>query len=379
MNPPERRSYGTGSLLIHIGAGGKETWYGRWRVGKKRVKRRIGPKRKPGGRTGLTRTQAEAELRRLMVAERAPLDGDEVSLTEAAEHMLRHLEALERKPTTLENYRSLLRTHLAPRLGDIPIDQVTSRQVEELATEMQHEGKAAKTRSNALKLLSQIFTFAKRRGWCRQNPCELVGRPQVEQSSDIHFLNQDELEALLASVDTEAEPFGHTDFAIFLTAAMSGLRQSELLALRWRDVDWSAQKIRVRRNYVRGHLLTPKSKRGSRSVPLASRVAAELKRHFERSLGQEDEDLVFAHPDTGKVLAHSSLVQRFKKALKAASVREIRFNDLRHTFGTRMAAAGVPMRTLQEWMGHRDFRTTLIYADYAPGDDESGTVDEAFE
>lgn len=160
---------------------------------------------------------------------------------------------------------------------------------------------------------------------------------------------------------------------------MTGLRQGELLALRWRDVDWSAQRIRVRRNYVRGHLLTPKSKRGSRSVPLASRVAAELKRHFERSLGQEDEDLVFANPDTGKVLAHSSLVQRFKKALKAAGVREVRFNDLRHTFGTRMAAAGVPMRTLQEWMGHRDFRTTLIYADYAPGEDESGTVDEAFE
>jgi Site-specific recombinase XerD len=55
-----------------------------------------------------------------------------------------------------------------------------------------------------------------------------------------------------------------------------------------------------------------------------------------------------------------------------------RFNDLRHTFGTRMAAAGVPMRTLQEWMGHRDFRTTLIYADYSPGEGESGMVDGAF-
>ncbi len=47
-------------------------------------------------------------------------------------------------------------------------------------------------------------------------------------------------------------------------------------------------------------------------------------------------------------------------------MRELRFHDLRHTFGTRMAAAGVPMRTLQEWMGHRDFKTTMIYADYAP-------------
>ena len=82
----------------------------------------------------------------------------------------------------------------------------------------------------------------------------LVGRPKVEQSSDIHFLNQDELEALLAAVERRQEPFGHTDLAIFLTAAMTGLRQGELLALRWRDVDWSAKRIRVRRNYVRGHL-----------------------------------------------------------------------------------------------------------------------------
>lgn len=73
-----------------------------------------------------------------------------------------------------------------------------------------------------------------------------------------------------------------------------------------------------------------------------------------------DEDLVFADPDSGEVLVHASIGNRFKKALRAAGVREIHFNDLRHTFGTRMAAAGVPMRTPQAWMGHRDFRTTLI-------------------
>jgi integrase len=75
---------------------------------------------------------------------------------------------------------------------------------------------------------------------------------------------------------------------------------------------------------------------------------------------------VFGHPLLGTVLDHSDLVRRFKRALAAAGVREVRFHDLRHTFGTRVAAAGVPMRTLQEWLGHRDFKTTLIYADYAP-------------
>ena len=76
MNPKERRGYGTGSLVVYTGANSKETWYGRWYVGKKRVKRRIGPKRKPSGRKGLTRTQAEAELRRLMVAEQSRSPGE---------------------------------------------------------------------------------------------------------------------------------------------------------------------------------------------------------------------------------------------------------------------------------------------------------------
>jgi integrase len=65
------------------------------------------------------------------------------------------------------------------------------------------------------------------------------------------------------------DPFGAIDRAIVLTAAMSGMRQGELLALRWCDVDWEAKRIRVRRNYVRGYWGTPKSRSGERSIPLA--------------------------------------------------------------------------------------------------------------
>ena len=114
-------------------------------------------------------------------------------------------------------------------------------------------------------------------------------------------------------------------------------------------------------------------------VPLATRVTVELEQLRRRSRFREDEDLVFASPLSGGALDHASLLRRFKKALKAAGVHEVRFHDLRHTFGTRMAASpDVAMRQIQEWMGHRDYRTTLIYADYEPGDDESAMVDAAF-
>ncbi len=372
-----RRSYGTGSLFVRRDAGGRETWYGVWRVEGRRVKRTIGPKRPSGSREGLTRAQAERELQRRINTERPAPSTGRVTVADAGEALIRHLDALGRKPTTLDTYRVSLRTHLVPRLGTRSLDRIGAEQVEALIAEMRRGGRAPKTTVNALTLLGQIFEFGRRKGWCHTNPCKDVDRPQVTESTDIRFLEQAELDALLRAVSLD-DPLGPTDKALYLTAAMTGLRQGELLGLRWRDVDWKAGRLRVRQSYVRGHWGTPKSKRGSRSVPMADRVAGELERHFQRSAYQADSDLVFAHPHTGKVLDHSDLVRRFKKALRAGQVREVRFNDLRHTFGTRMAAAGVPMRALQEWMGHRDFKTTLIYADYTPSAQERELVEEAF-
>jgi integrase len=103
----------------------------------------------------------------------------------------------------------------------------------------------------------------------------------------------------------------------------------------------------VRRDFVRGEFGTPESKRSARSVPLASRVATELELLFQDSQYKKDDDLVFAHPETGKPIDRSKLLKRFKAALRRADVRAVRFHDLRHTFGTRMAAQGMPMRVLQ--------------------------------
>ena len=78
------------------------------------------------------------------------------------------------------------------------------------------------------------------------------------------------------------------------------------------------------------------------------------------------------------MLDASKLRKRFKKTIRAAEVRDVRFHDLRHTFGAQAASAGVPLRTLQEWMGHRDYKTTLIYADYAPRSHERELMEKAF-
>lgn len=371
-----RRPHGTGSLFVRVDSRGREAWYGQWRTGGRLVKRRIGPKRRPNTSEGLSKADAERELRRLIESVTVPVEA--IDVAEAGWRWLEHLEAIGRRRSTLMDYESAVRVHLVPFFGARPIAEITPDDVERFMALKRWEGRSPKSIRNWVGVLHSLLTYAERRDWIASNPCRKVDFPAIrERDADIRFLSPEGVEALLRAVDLSHE-WGPTEHALYLTATMTGLRQGELLALRWRDVDWVAGRLRVRRNYVRGEFGAPKSRRSSRSVPMADRLMAELDAHHQRSLFRGDDDLVFAHPALGVPLDRSRLRKRFKLAVRRAGLRDVRFHDLRHTFGTRMAAAGVPMRTLQEWMGHRDFKTTLIYADYAPSAHERAMVEVAF-
>ena len=368
-----KRAYGSGSIVEESGC-----WYGKWRVGDRQVKRRLGPVRPVGSSEGLTRTQAEAALRRLIGEVKIVTPEERTTFAQAAERYLHHLEhVMGRKTSTIQDYRIIINRHLAPHFQTTPIDKIKPADVEAYLLAKSRGGLAVKTITNHLNFAHGVFRFALKRGWASSNPVAATDRPRaIHRDPDIRFLDGEELEALLRAVPRE-DVLGLTDHALYTVAATTGLRQGELVALRWRDIDWTAGVVRVRRNYSRGEWGTPKSRRSSRAVPLADRVAAELERHFQRSAYRSDDSLVFCHPHTGNPYDASKLRERFYGAMAAAGMKGrcgrkggITFHSLRHTFGTRMAAVGVPMRTLQEWMGHRDFTTTLVYADYAP--DPSG-------
>jgi integrase len=377
-----RRSYGTGSIIVRRDANGRETWFGLWRVNGRRVKRKLGPKRIPGTSDGLTKPQAEAALRKLMESEAAP--ARRVTVEQAGERLVAHLEQLQRSPNTLDDYRSYLRVNLVPFFGDKPLDRITPRDVEAFMAKKAREGRAPKSILNWYRLLHAVFAYAQKRMGVQANPCQLVDLPRVDPDEDIRFLTKPDVEKLLEAVPDD--DFGRVEHVMYLAAVMTGMRQGEMRGLRWQDIDWLASRVRVRRNYTRKRYGKPKSRRSSRSVPLALRLAAELETHFQRSAYQADDDLVFCHPHTGNPVDNSKILKRFKQACEDAGIARYDeegkvsnvFHDLRHTFGTQMAAAGVPMRTLQEWMGHRDFKTTLVYADYAPSAHEADFVERAF-
>ena len=366
-----KRSYGTGSLYVARDARGRESWYGRWQSpGGGKANRRIGVKRPPGSREGLTRVHAERELRRRMDADAVVVArGQQRTIAQAGGEYVDHLQhVMERKRTTIQDYRGYLRGHFGPFFGDRPLDRIDERLVAVYLKRKRDQGLSSKTVQNHLNFMHGLFKFSVKRGWAEQNPVAAVERPKKARRPErrLRFMQLVELEALLRAVPDDE--LGAVERPLYLTAAMTGLRQGELIALPWLDIDWLARRIRVADNFPRGRVDerdSPKSHEG-RSVPMADRVAAGLERHFQRTQFRADTDLVFCHPETGKPLDPSKIAKRFKKALGRAGLREITFHELRHTFGTQLAATGVPLRTIQEWMGHGDAKTTEVYRHYAP-------------
>jgi len=375
-NPTRRRSYGTGSLERRQNADGSESWVAVWREHGRKRKATLG---RVGELSEKQANQKLAELRGTPAAPRAT--GEQLTVAEVSR---RYLLAparggKPRKPSTVENVESETRTHLVPFFGERPFDGIDADEVADLIATLAGKGLAPKTVRNVIGTLSALMNFARapRRRWATINPCDGAELPPIPEDDEIRYLTIPEIRTLIAHA--RRGMYQEIDRALYLVAAMTGLRLGELVALRWRDVDWVAGVIRVRRNYVRGREGTPKSRRSSRAVPMADEVGGVLDLLFRASRFQGDDDRVFAHPATGRPIPKANVTRRLHKALEDAGLdRTHVFHDLRHTFGTTMAAAGVPMRTLQEWMGHRNISTTERYADYAPRATEGELISAAF-
>ncbi len=399
-----KRAYGTGHLYEKCGA-----YYGRWRAfDGRRLNRKIGPVRGPSGADGLTRTQAEREFRKMQEREelrpRRPLASRSMTIDDVATSLRERLELRGVSRSYRETCEYMQRIHVRPLIGERNASEVTRDDIEAFARMLLKRELAPKSVRNILGFLNSVFEHGIDRGWVADNPVQRAEKPRrrgTGASPDLQFLSMSELDAVIRAIPDRVvirEPaptrrgrpgpapppspdmLGPVLRVLILTAALTGLRQSELLGLRWRDIDWVTQRIRVRNTFVRGeHSTDGKSDLSTRrSVPMASRLAKELDLWSRRTAYGGDDELVFAHPLKGVPLDRSKVSKRFKAACKDAGVRTVRFHDLRHTFATQLAASSVPVRSIQEFLGHADSKTTQIYAHYAPSHHELQMVDDAF-
>lgn len=242
-------------------------------------------------------------------------------------------------PKSVESYRNSIETHLIPRLGprmklcDVDVDSVAR-----LIDSMRKEGFKAWTIRTTLTPLGGIMTTATRRGLAPANPVlqlERAERPKGDQAK-MNILDTDEIGLLLNNAPDNWR-------MLFAAAVFTGLRVSELLSLRWEDVDWAEGVLRVRGT---------KTKQAEREVVLMPTLQRQLASHSLETNNYAGSN-VFAGDRKSALFA-------LKRTLKKAGIeKHVRFHDLRHTFASILISEGYDLAYVAEQMGHANISTTL--------------------
>jgi integrase len=358
--------------------------YGSTARGAPRWRTADGPKPSPGYLTPDEANQALAEL--LAQAPRAATrrHGGRVTLREAADEWLRYEEHEAKvKPSSVMDYRNCA-DRLCRDLGEVTLEDITPRDIERWKAGFRSErrlagGKVRRTQPSARTIrkylvnLNGIYRRAREAYGVTNNPVAEVKRPGRVNArkalSTTDFLEPKEVHALIAATHDD------TDAAVFATASFCGLRLGELLALRWRAIDFQRSLISVEASYTRGREGTPKAGVG-RVVPMAPEVAEAIRRLRKREHSLGPRDLVFLGRGRTHVDA-KALRRRFHAALKKAGLEQVRLHDLRHTFGTIMVSRVDP-RTLQQWMGHGSIEVTEMYMAFRDRAEDAAKVSDAF-
>lgn len=259
-----------------------------------------------------------------------------------------------------------------PNLGHFPLKQLTPQVIQAYYGKACHE-LSSRTVHHQHRVLSQALKYAVRQGLIGKNPCELVDPPKP-RTKIMRTLNPSEANNLIEAAE------GSYYYPIIYTALSTGLRQAELLALRWRDLELGIiPSISVNRAlYKRCGVCVFKEPKTSHSrglVAMTPKLAAFLRdyRHELKSLycefGKELplDDLVFANVE-GKPLNPSSLNREFKRIVKRAGLENVRFHDLRHTFASLMLLRGAKPKVISEALGHASVAFTMdVYSHIIEG------------
>ncbi len=298
---------------------------------------------------GWTRKKATLELaKRLDQVEKGWRKPASLTFENAAELWRAEAEVEKNwRPSTITQYVSILNRlndwFKGMNLAQIRPSDVTAYKVAKLET------LSGASVSRDLSILHSVFAWAVVTERADRNPCEGVPHPRAAQRKG-NALRPEEMQALLRAFT------GEQDRLVFLFLILTGVRRSELKALRWRDVDLIENRVRI---------VDSKTESGSRSIALPATLAEELWQHRRSTSYRADDDRVFCHPERGTVYRYSTFAKALREAYKAAGMtfpEGMRpFHDLRVTSMTNDAIAGANPIALMTKAGHASMATTRRY------------------
>ncbi len=324
----------------------------------------------------------------IRAVERGELRGrsrDGRTLSEALGEFVRGMEAGEvrpkgrerYKPNTVRSYERALRVHIeGSEVAGIKVGNLQRRDLQGFADELLASGLSSGTVSNVLNPIQAFYRWEINRDELTYNPSERIDLPNGDSKRPTRIASAAEAAALLAALPVD-------DRAVWATAFYAGLRRGELQALRVCDIDMAGNLIAVERGWdqVEG-VIEPKSRAGSRGVPLLSILRGYFDGHLRRS-GRSGEDLVFGRT-TVEAFYAATVDGRAKRAWRKANEREraaaqeagrepvlldpITLHHCRHTFASLLIDSGANPKAIQEFMGHSKIQTTFdVYGHLLPG------------
>ena len=261
------------------------------------------------------------------------------------------------RPSSHQTYKGYIENHIKPNIGDIPIEKLTSLQLQKfyrrlltegrvprIESENQPMGLSAKTVRNINQVISSAMDVAVKHKLILSNPTDGCELPKVEHK-EMHTIHAEQLGAFLQ----EAKESGV--YELYYLDLATGLRRGELLGLKWEDVDLAHGVIHVRRQVYRidGEVkeVPLKTKNAYRNISI-SKDAVEMLQEMEKHRISE---YVFPSPSGGPI-SPDSVLNMLHRVLKRAGLPAVRFHDLRHTFATLALQNGVDIKTVSGMLGH---------------------------
>jgi integrase len=345
---------------------------GRWEA-RYTAQTAIGPKRKI--LYGKTRSEVAKKLTKAMADRDGGLVFDTNNQT-LGEYLARWLNDSVRgsvKPITFESYERLVRGHIVPALGRVKLKNLSPPHLQAFYRDRLDTGLSPATVRYLHSLLHRSLKQALRWNLVHTNVAKAVDPPKIPRKT-MQALSPEQARIFLdAAREDRLE-------AMYVLAVHCGLRQGELLGLRWEDVDLEAGTLRVNRTLSRTtdgpSLTTPKTAKSRRTVRLTNGAIEALKRHSNQQAEEivrmdtlyHDQSLVFASEIGTPLNRHNVNYRSFKPLLECAALPNIRFHDLRHTCATLLLSRGVHPKFVQELLGHATIAITLdTYSHVLPG------------
>lgn len=268
------------------------------------------------------------------------------------------------RPKTAYDYGMTLQKHVFPQLGQITLKELTPARVERFYARLLEAGAGARTVRLVHSILHRALERAVLHGLLTRNPTTDATLPRYKQA-EMQVLDETQVNQLLVAA------IGSPYEALYHLAVKTGLRQGELIGLKWADLQWASGRLLIKRQVqeVRGAgriFQEPKTRSGRRTILLGEGTLQVLRQHLQRQALQrafagprwQDNDLIFPS-SIGTPLSPSNLRLDFQRIIRLAGVPRVRFHDLRHTAASLMLNNGIPVIIVSKILGHSKPSITL--------------------